>query len=240
MYLFGEEQRIVGISAFTCRPPQAKEQKPVVSGFTGGNKKKILDLKPDLVVGFSDIQADLARDLIAAHLPVLIFNQRSLQEILDVILMLGRLVGAHTKAEALVQSYSARLNAAKSRAAARKAKPRVYFEEWDEPMISCIQWVSELIELAGGEDVFAAKARGHGAKDRFVTNQEVRQAQPDVMIASWCGKPFDRQIVDSREGFAAIPALKNNRVFELDPSIILQPGPACLTDGLAALEALLQ
>jgi iron complex transport system substrate-binding protein len=240
LYLLGEEQRIVGISAYTERPPEAKRDKPVVSAFISGSVSKICALEPDLVIGFSDIQSDLARDLIKANLQVLIFNQRSLQEILDVILTLGRIVGAERRAESLVQSYIGRLAAAEERARARSHRPRVYFEEWYEPTISGIRWVSELIALAGGEDIFADRAHGKLASERFVSAREVVERAPEVYLASWCGKPFDRDLALAREGFASLPAVLSERVHELDPAIILQPGPACLTDGLDALEALLR
>lgn len=240
LYLLGEERRIVGISAYTERPTEAKYEKPVVSAFISGSVKKIVALEPDLVIGFSDIQGDLARDLIKANLQVLIFNQRSVQEILDVILVLGRIVGAERRAEELVQGYIARLSAAEDRAHARLHNPRVYFEEWDEPTICGIRWVSELIELAGGHDIFADRSRGKLASERFVEAAEVVARAPDVYLASWCGKAFDREGALAREGFATLPAVLKDRVHELDPAIILQPGPACLTDGLDALEALLR
>jgi iron complex transport system substrate-binding protein len=239
LYLLGEEHRIVGISAFTVRPPEARRDKPLVSGFTGGSVKKIQAQRPDLVVGFSDIQAKLASELIAAGLQVLIFNQRSLDEILGVILTLGRLVGAEARARALVDGYEQRLSAARPRAAKRTHRPRVYFEEWPEPMITSIQWVSELIEIAGGENVFKDRAEASMARDRFVTAEEVQARAPEVVLASWCGKPFDRASFEARPGFCDLPAVRNQRVHELDPAIILQPGPACLTAGLAEIERLL-
>jgi iron complex transport system substrate-binding protein len=239
LYLLGEGARVVGISAYTCRPEEARRDKPVVSAFIGGSVAKIKALQPDLVIGFSDIQADLARELVAANLQVLIFNQRSVQEILDTILVIGRLVGAEARARALVEGYVARLAAVEARAAARERRPRVYFEEWDEPMISAIGWVSELIELAGGRDIFRERASGKQASDRFVTAAEVIERAPEIYLASWCGKPLDRAAVHARPGFAELPALRSGRLHELDPAIILQPGPACLTDGLNALERIL-
>jgi iron complex transport system substrate-binding protein len=238
LYLLGEGRRVVGISAYTHRPPEARREKPVVSAFIGGSVAKIKALEPDLVIGFSDIQADLAQQLVAANLQVLIFNQRTVQEILDTILIMGRLVGAEPRARALVEGYIARLAAVQARAQARSWRPRVYFEEWDEPMISGIGWVSELIELAGGHDIFRDRAHGKHASERFVSAQEVRERAPEVYVASWCGKPLDRAAVLAREGFAELPALRAGRLHELDPAIILQPGPACLTDGLDALEQL--
>ncbi len=236
LYLLGEQHRIVGISAYTERPPEAKRDKPVVSAFIGGSVSKISALKPDLVIGFSDIQGDLARDLIKANLPVLIFNQRSVQEILDVILMMGRIVGAEGKARALVAGYIDRLHTLQARNVSRDDKPRVYFEEWDEPTITAIEWVSELIELAGGRNVFVDRAHKKLANERFVTHEEVIQADPEIVIASWCGKPFDRHAFLSRPGFDKLSATRNDRIFEIEPEIILQPGPACLTAGLDWLE----
>lgn len=239
LYLLGEGRRVVGISAYTCRPPEARRDKPVVSAFIGGSIQKIKALDPDLVIGFSDIQADLAQRLVAENLQVLIFNQRSVQEILDTILVLGRIVGVEARAQSLVEGYVARLSAAEARAQQRAHRPRVYFEEWDDPMITAIGWVSELIELAGGQNVFRERAQGRHARERFVTSDEVLARKPEVYIASWCGKPFDRAAALAREGWSDLPAVKAGRVHELDPAIILQPGPACLTDGLDALERIL-
>ena len=237
LYLLGEQNRIVGISAFTERPPEAKRDKPVVSAFTGGSVEKIQALEPDLVLGFSDIQAKLAKDLISANLSVLIFNQRTIQEILGVIVDVGRLVLRGAEAEQLVEQYIARIDGSRERAAAREHRPRVYFEEWDEPMISCIRWVSELIEIAGGEEIFAERSQGKLAKERVVSVEAVRQRDPEIVFASWCGKPFDRASFEQREGFSAVSAVRTGRVLEVPPEIILQPGPAALTDGLDFLEA---
>ena len=237
LYALGEGERVVGISAYTVRPPEARRDKPVVSAFIGGSVKKIRALEPDLVIGFSDIQADLAADLIRANLPVLIFNQRSLQEILDVVVTVGRLVGAQDRAAELVEGYVARLEAARERGAALPRRPRVYFEEWDEPLITAIEWVGELIEIAGGENVFADRSRGKLAKERFVTHEEILAANPEVVAASWCGKAFDLESFRSREGYAEMDAVAAGRITEIPSEIILQPGPACLTDGLDALEA---
>lgn len=237
LYALGEQDRVVGISAYTVRPPEAAQEKPVVSAFIGGSVEKICALEPDLVIGFSDIQAELARSLIAANQQVLIFNQRSIQEILDVILAVGQLVHRGREARALVDGYIAGLEAALTRAATRRHRPKVYFEEWDEPMICGIRWVSELIQIAGGEDVFADRAVGAGAKDRFVSVEEVVARAPEVMLASWCGKALDRPAVQAR--LADVPAVAQGRIHELPPEVILQPGPACLTDGLALVESLL-
>ena len=236
LYALGEQDRIVGISAYTERPPEAKRDKPVVSAFIDGSLKKIQALEPDLVIGFSDIQADLARKLIANNLDVLIFNQRSIQEILGVIVDVGRLVGRAEAAQELVSGYISGIESAQDRAARRGHRPRVYFEEWDDPMISAIEWVSELIGIAGGDDIFADRSRGKLAKERFVQPEEVIAAAPEVMLASWCGKPVDRDAVLAREGWGAIPAIHTGRIHEISSAEILQPGPACLTTGLAAIE----
>ena len=235
LYCLGEGDRIVGISAYTVRPSVAREEKPIVSAFIDGSVKKICALKPDLVIGFSDIQAKLAQKLIAANQQVLIFNQRSLSEILEVILSIGALVGRPDEARKLCDGYLRRLEEIGNEAARQSHRPRVYFEEWDEPMITGIQWVSELIELAGGQDVFRNRSTGKLAKERFVTAGEVIEKAPDVVFASWCGKAFDREAFCSREGFGALPAVQANHVHEIPSEIILQPGPACLTDGLDSL-----
>lgn len=235
LYALGEQDRIVGISAYTVRPPQARE-KPVVSAFIGGSVDKIRALQPDLCIGFSDIQGKLARELIEAGLQVLVFNQRSLREICEVVLVLGRLVDAGDRARELVDGYVAGLEAARGRARERGTKTRVYFEEWDDPQICGIGWVSELIEVVGGIDVFADRARSPMARERTIDPALVVEAAPEVVAASWCGKPFDRAAFEARPGYDTLPAVRDGRVHEIDAAIVLQPGPACLTDGLAALE----
>lgn len=239
LYLLGEGRRVVGISAYTQRPPEARRDKPVVSAFLDGSVQKIQELEPDLVIGFSDIQAKLASELIAAGLQVVIFNQRSLAEILEVVVSIGRLVGAEERARALAADLQARLDGAAARSASLPHRPRVYFEEWPDPAISGIRWVSELIALAGGEDVFAERSGGAMARDRFVSPQEIVAADPEVVIASWCGKPFDREVFLAREGLAGINAVRRNEVHEMDPAIILQPGPASILAGLPELERLI-
>ena len=238
LYLLEESDRIVGISAYTVRPPQAKKEKPVVSAFIGGSVSKILALNPDLVLGFSDVQADYAASLIRANLPVFIFNQRTLQEILDAMLLIGHMVGAGEKAQQLVHQWGKALDDARDRANQRSHRPKVYFEEWDEPMISGIEWVRELIECAGGECVFP-EAKGPKAQDRTITVDDVVEAAPEVIIASWCGKPFDESALRNRPGFETIPACIEGRVHEMDSGIILQPGPALFLDGLELLERLI-
>lgn len=231
LYALGQEERIVGISAYTERPARAKAEKPVVSAFIGGSIKKIAALKPDLIIGFSDIQAQLAHDLIKANLPVLIFNQRSLQEVLDVICQVGQLVDQGPAARELVQGYIAKVE--EIQRLRKKERPlKVYFEEWDDPRITAIQWVSELIEIAGGENIFADRCSGKLAKERFLSDEEVLQARPEVIMASWCGKPVDMESIRARPGYEELPAVQNQAMYELDPAIILQPGPAAFTDGL--------
>ncbi len=239
LYALGEGDRVVGISAWTERPPEARRDKPVVSGFTGGSVERIAALCPDLVLGFSDVQADLAQRLVRAHLSVWITNQRTIAEILDLVRLLGRLVGREARARELVEGYQTRIRDARSRAAARPRRPRVYFEEWMDPLLCGSAWVSELIEAAGGEDVFRERAPSCAASGRVVTPGEVVARRPDVILASWCGKPFDPEAVRARPGFADLPAVRTGRVHEIPASVILQPGPAALTDGLDRLEALL-
>ena len=240
LYLLGREEFIVGISAYTERPSRARDEKPVVSAFTGGSVKKIKALVPDLVIGFSDVQAQLAHDLVKANLNVLITNQRSLSEILDTLLMVGRIVDAEEEARVLIESYRQNMERFKAASKRRKNKPKVYFEEWDAPMISAIGWVSELIELAGGTNIFADRAHGKASAERFVQPEEVIERSPDIYIGCWCGKPLDKEAIRSRPGFATIPAIKKGKIHEINPAIILQPGPACLTEGLAALSEIIQ
>ena len=240
LYLLGEEDRIVGISRYTVRPPQAKNNYPIVSAFVDGSIKKICELKPDLIIGFSDIQADLAAKLIKLNQQVLIFNQRSIDEILEVILTLGRIVSAEDKAQNLVDKYNQILNEAKEKTSKLDTKPKVYFEEWDEPAFSGIRWVSELIEIAGGKDIFSGKSHGKLAKEREIQWSDVIEKNPDVILASWCGKPVNIESIKKRKGWDQISAIKNNRIHEIDSSIILQPGPASLTDGLEMLESLIR
>lgn len=238
LYALGQQHRIVGISAYTVRPPTAPKEHPVVSAFIGGSIKKIAALQPDLIIGFSDIQAQLAHDLIKANLPVLIFNQRSIQEILDVILMIGSIVGEREQALALIEDYVGHLDMARARAATRPRR-KVYFEEWDDPLITSIEWVHELIDIVGGDNIFADRATGKLASERFVSHDQIIAANPDVILASWCGKPVDIDAIRDREGYHQISAVQRDEIHELDPSIILQPGPASLTDGLATLERLI-
>jgi len=240
LYTLGLEDRIVGISGFTVRPAKARKEKPKVSAFTSAKIDKILALEPDLVIGFSDMQADIAADLIRAGVNVWITNQRSVSETLSQMLALGVLVGAEQKTRQWVAELETQLATAAKQAATLPRRPRVYFEEWDEPMISAIRWVSELIEIAGGTDVFSELSHSAGAKGRFVTAEQVITAQPDIIIGSWCGKKFQPGNVARRAGFDAIPAVRNGALHEIKSPLILQPGPAALTDGLAALQAIIR
>ena len=236
LYLLGEERRIVGISGFTVRPPRARREKPRVSAFTSAKIERILELKPDLVLGFSDLQADIAAELVRKGVNVHIFNQRSVQEILDMIAMLSSMVGAAHAGELLVAQLEAGLEAIRAEAARFPKRPRVYFEEWDQPMISGIRWVSELVGIAGGDDVFPQRAQSPGASGRIVAERrEVIDAQPDIIIGSWCGKKFRPEQLAARDGFADIPAVRDDQLFEVKSPLILQPGPAALTDGVRAL-----
>jgi iron complex transport system substrate-binding protein len=238
LYLLGEQDRIVGVSGFVVRPPEAR-RKPKVSTFTDAKTGEILALNPDLVFTFSDIQADITAELIRAGLEVHAFNHRTVAGIFSMIGTVGALIGEPEKAGALVKDLRARVEAVRERSKSLRPRPRVYFEEWDEPMISAIGWVSELIEIAGGENVFADRAFGQAAKDRFVTAGEVIAAAPDLIIGSWCGKGFKKDQVAARPGWDALPAVNNGRLHEVKSSIILQPGPAALTDGLDALGSII-
>ncbi len=240
LYLLGEQDRIVGISGYTVRPPQARQEKPRVSAFISADIPKILALRPDLVLTFSDLQADIVAALIRAGVTVHAFNQRTVVEILDMIRTLGALVGAQDRAEALANRLTANLEDTRRRAAKAGHRPKVYFEEWDDPMISGIAWVSELIEAAGGDDIFPELAACKSAKDRIVTRDEVIRRAPDIIVGSWCGKKFNREKVIARPGFETIPAVSSGRIHEIKSPLILQPGPAALTDGLSALETIIR
>lgn len=238
LYALDEAWRIVGISGFTVRPPRARREKPKVSAFTSARIEEILALCPDLVVGFSDIQADIARELIRAGVEVWISNHRSVAGILGYIRRLGAMVGAAERADAYARQAEAHLVEVAARAAQLPRRPRVYFEEWDDPLISGIQWVAELIRIAGGEDVFPELAARPLAKDRILADGDavVRRA-PDLILGSWCGKRFRPERVAARPGWAAIPAVQRGALREIKSPLILQPGPAALFDGLDALHA---
>jgi iron complex transport system substrate-binding protein len=236
LYLLGEQDRIVGVSGYVVRPPEARRDKPRVSAFTSADTGKILALNPDLVFTFSDLQADIVADLIRHGIQVHAFNHRTIAGILDMIRMVGAMVGAAERADALARSYELRLDEARDRAAKLPRRPKVFFEEWDEPLISGIGWVSELIEVAGGLDIFADRAKCGAAEDRIVAPEQVIARAPDLIIGSWCGKKFRPEKVCARPGFDQVPAVRSGAVFEIKSSLILQPGPAALTDGLAALQ----
>ncbi|HWJ06996.1 MAG TPA: cobalamin-binding protein [Steroidobacteraceae bacterium] len=236
LYLLGEEHRIVGISGFTVRPPRARREKPRVSAFTSAKIDRILALEPDLVLGFSDLQADIAAQLVRLGIEVHVFNQRSVAEILRVVSTIGGLVGCEAKATALAGELEAGLRSIAATAAGFARRPRVYFEEWDEPQISCIRWVSELIAIAGGDDVFPELARQPLGKDRILADGlEAARRAPDIVFGSWCGKKFSPRALAARPGWAAVPAVRDGELHEVKSSIILQPGPAALTDGVREL-----
>ncbi len=239
LYLLGEQDRIVGISGYCVRPPEARREKPRVSAFTSADIPKIIDLRPDLVLSFSDLQAEIVATLIRHGIAVHAFNQRSIAEIFDMIRTLGALVGASYQADRLAEELAAGLADARRRAMQLPRRPKVYFEEWDEPMISGIAWVSELIDIAGGIDIFADRAAGKSAVKRIVTLEEIIAREPDIIIGSWCGKKFRAEKVAARPGFERIPAVRNQALYEIKSPIILQPGPAALTAGLAELQRLL-
>ncbi len=240
LYALGEQDRIVGISGFTVRPPRARKEKPKVSAFTSAKIDRILALKPDMAIGFSDIQADIARELIKAGVEVWISNHRSVAGIVAYVRRLGALVGAGDKAEAYARRLEAHVEQVRAQGIALPRHPRVYFEEWDEPPITGIRWVAELVRIAGGEDVFPELAAESLAKNRILADPaEVIRRAPDIILASWCGKKFQPQNVTMRPGWAAIPAVRDGELHEIKSPIILQPGPAALTDGLDALHAVI-
>lgn len=234
LYLLGQQDRIVGVSGYAVRPKQVRREKPRVSAFTSADIPKIMALKPDLVLTFSDLQADIAAALIRQGVAVIGFNQRDVAGILAMIRALGALTGVADKADALATSFERRLSDISARSRTTH-KPLVYFEEWDDPMISGIRWVSELIEIAGGREAFPQLARQQAAQDRIVTSDEVIAAKPDVILASWCGKKVRPEKIASRPGWETIPAVQTGRIVEIKSPLILQPGPAAMTDGLDAI-----
>ena len=238
LYLLGEQDRIVGVSGYAVRPPQVRREKPRVSAFISADIPKILKLEPDLVLAFSDLQADIVADLVRAGVAIHVFNQRDIAGILAMIRNLGALVGAAERADQLAAGYERRLAGIASMARPLP-KPKVYFEEWDDPLISGIGWVSELIEIAGGEDVLPKLRFQKAAKDRIISPDVVRATAPDVILASWCGKKVVADRIRKRPGWNEIPAVRNDRIVEIKSTLILQPGPAALTDGLDAIVAAL-
>jgi len=238
LYMLGEGERVVGVSAYTMRPPEARS-KPRVSAFIHACYERIEALKPDLVLGFSDLQADIAAELVKRGYPVMVFNHRSVAEILQMIRVVGALVGSAARAEALADRLEMDLDFYRNAAAALPRRPRVFFEEWDDPLISGIRWVEELIEIAGGEPTFPELRDGALAKQRLVEPDEVVRRAPDIIIGSWCGKPVMKDVITARPGWNEIPAVRNGHVYEITSTIILQPGPAALTDGIRALQEII-
>ena len=240
LYLLGQSHRIVGISGYTVRPRRAREEKPRVSAFLSAKIDKILALRPDCVIGFSDLQADIAAQLIRAGVPVHIFNQRSVDEIFAMLYQVAALVGQANQGLAQIERLRANLQVLTEKAAQFKRRPRVYFEEWDEPHISAIRWVSELMGLAGGDDVFPELALAPMGKDRIIADSQTIVARsPDIIIGSWCGKKFRPEKVAARPGWQAVPAVRDGQLFEIKSVDILQPGPAALTDGVAQLHRIM-
>ena len=231
LYLLGEGDRVVGVSGYTVRPPEAR-QKPRVSSFLHARFDRIEALKPDLVLAFSDLQAEITGELIKRGYPVFTFNQRTVDEILQMIRVLGGIVGCPEKAAALARELGCGLERIREAAARLLRRPRIYFEEWDDPLISGICWVDELVEIAGGQPVFPELRTGRLAKERIVTSEQVIAAAPDIIIGSWCGKPLRREKIAARSGWDRIPAVTTGHLHEIKSAYILQPGPAALTDGI--------
>lgn len=233
LYALGESRRIVGVSVFTVRPPRARREKPRVSAFTSAKIDEILTLSPDFVIGFSDIQADIAAELIRRGVEVWISNHRSVEGILDYVRRLGAMVGASDRAGAWAEALRRGLDAIAAQAAELPRRPRVYFEEWDEPRITGIRWVAELVRVAGGDDVFPERAAEPLARARILEDpDEVVRRAPEIILGSWCGKRFRPERVAARRGWEAIPAVRDGEIHEVKSPIILQPGPAALTDGV--------
>jgi iron complex transport system substrate-binding protein len=239
LYLLGESARIVGVSGYTVRPPEARS-KPRVSSFLHARVDKIEALEPDLILAFSDLQADIVSGLIRQGYPVMTFNQRSIAGVLQAVRLVGSLVGVQAKAEALAHTLQQGLDAVAAQAATLPRRPRVFFEEWDDPLISGIQWVEELVELAGGESIFPERRTAGLAKDRIVDPADVVARDPEVILASWCGKRVQPARIAARPGWSGITAVRHGRIHEITSSLILQPGPAALTDGVSAIAAFLR
>ena len=241
LYLLGQEHRIVGISGYTVRPRRARDEKPKVSAFLSAKIDKILTLKPDCVFGFSDLQADIAALLIRAGVQVTVFNQRSVDEIFSMLYQVAAMVDQVEQGLLHLRQMRTQLDAIQQTAAKFKRRPIVYFEEWDEPHISCIRWVSELIGMAGGDDCFPELAQMPMGKDRIIAEgQTIVDRAPDIIIGSLCGKKFRSEKVATRKGWQEVPAVRNNQIFEIKSSNILQPGPAALTDGVAQLHQIIK
>ena len=240
LYLLGQERRIVGISGYTVRPPRARQEKPRVSAFLSAKIDKILALQPDCVFGFSDLQADIAAELIRRGVQVTVFNQRSVAEIFAMLQQVAAMVGQADQGQALLATMRDQLKAIESIAADLPRRPRVYFEEWDEPHISAIRWVSELITIAGGDDCFPELAKESLGKNRIIADgAEIVRRNPDIIIGSWCGKKFRPEKVAARPGWQEVSAVRHQQLFEIKSADILQPGPAALTDGVAQLHRII-
>jgi len=239
IYLLGEQDRIVGISGYTVRPPEARRDKPKVSAFINAKFDKIMELEPDLVFAFSDLQADIAAELIRRGVNVFTFNQRSVTEIFEMILTVGRILGVEERAVKLVRGFLDQLDSIRDSAAQFPFRPRVYFEEWFDPMISGIRWVDELIEIAGGETVFPDLRYQQAAKDRIVSSDQVIVVDPQVIIGSWCGRQVKKNVIRSREGWDKIEAVAKDQIYEVKSTYILQPGPASLTEGIKQIHTIL-
>lgn len=238
LYLLGEGDRVVGISGYTVRPPEAR-QKPKVSSFLHARYDKIESLQPDLILAFSDLQAEISNDLVKRGFPVFTFNQRSVDEILQMIRVLGGIVGVPERANTVAGDLARGLDDIRRAATAFTRRPRVYFEEWDNPLISGIRWVDELIEIAGGRPVFPQLRDAKLATDRIVSHEQVIAAQPDIIIGSWCGKPVRKEKIAARPGWNQIPAVRDGDIFEVKSTYILQPGPASLTEGVRRVHAII-
>ena len=240
LYLLGEERRIVGISGYTVRPPRAREEKPKVSAFLSAKIDKIVELQPDCVIGFSDLQADIASQLVKKGIQVTIFNQRSVAEIFSMMYQLAAMVGQEARGLALMQTMQSRLLAIEQAAATLKRRPRVFFEEWYDPHISAIAWVSEIIGIAGGDDCFPELAKEPMGKGRIIADGlEIVQRNPDIILGSWCGRRFRPAHVRARAGWQEVNAVKNDQLFEIKSAEILQPGPAALTDGVEQIHRII-
>ena len=235
LYLLGQGDRIVGVSGYTVRPPEAR-QKPKISAFINAKFDKIVALKPDLVLAFSDLQADLSAELVRRGIAVVTFNQRTVAEILQMIRMLGGLVGCQGEAEALADRLSAGLDRIRESASRFPSRPRTFFEEWDEPLISGIRWVEELVEIAGGSPLFPEHAEAKLAKERIVDPAEVARRDPEIIFASWCGKKMRKSTIVGRPGWDSVTAVRADRIYEIKSTYILQPGPASLTEGVEQLQ----
>jgi iron complex transport system substrate-binding protein len=237
LYLLGEGHRVVGVSGYTVRPPEAR-RKPRVSAFISAKYDRIEELQPDLILAFSDLQATITCELVKRGYPVVAFNQRSITEILQMIRMVGALVGCAERGDKLAADLELEIDSIRAAATRLPTRPRVYFEEWDDPLISGIRWVDELVEMAGGDPVFPELRNGRLAKERIVSSDQVIAAAPDIIVGSWCGKPVRREKIAARAGWDQLPAVRHGQIHEIKSAYILQPGPAALTEGVKRLQAI--